>query len=213
MDNTAIPRELTIEGDAYVRKDAVFAVMPPMLQTMVASPYIHNVQPYIDGHRHVYHDEMRFNVLFVQYATADGTVTDPRVYIVLAGIGNDFNGHCAGEAYFDTNAIYINDDVEHLCVLYDVTHHKLHYRSAVGVLNTAFEHRTMTLDEVCTSFFVADDPIYGEHFDKDAIRDALNFAMRINYVDPYPIIRIAEFVGVELGEAGFEEPGDDEDSN
>ena len=198
MNTAAIPRELTINNDAYVRKDAVFAVIPPILQTMVASPYIINAQAYIDGHRHIDHDEMRFNVLYVQRATDGGAVVMPAVYIVLAGIGNDFNSHCTGETYFNTNAVYVDDDIEHLCVLYDVSHHKMYYRSPVSVLNTAFEHRTMTLDEVCATFFRADDPVYGKRFNKDAIRNALNIAAGIDYVDPYPLIPIAEFIGVNL---------------
>lgn len=204
MDTTAIPRELTINNDIYVRKADVFAVMPPILQTMVASPYILNAQAYLDGREDVYHDETRFNVLYPQ----SPTTTDDMAYIVLAGIGSHFNEYAAGDTYFNTNAVYIDD--ERACVLYDVIHHKLKYLNAIEVLNTAFEHRTMTLDEVCTTFFVTDDPVYGEHFDKDNIADTLNFAMRINYVDAYPMIRIAEFVGVELGEDRFTELYDDE---
>ena len=124
-------------------------------------------------------------------------------YIVLRGPGkHDCNTTRRGCNYFADNVIYTeNTDT---AVLYDVIHHKIVYMGVLELLGTAFEHRTMTLDEVCTTFFVADDPVYGQYFDKDNVRDALTWAA-YQGGDPYPAERIADFVGVAITTERYQE--------
>lgn len=191
-----------INNDTYVRTSDIVTVMPPILHTMLAAPHELNMQAYLEGNRATYHDEMRFNVLYPS-ATPRNPQPDSMAYIVLRGPGkHDCNTTRRNRDYFADNVIY--DDNTHTAVLYDVIHHKAVRMDVLELLGTAFEHRTMTLDEVCTTFFVADDPVYGQYFDKDNIRDALVWTA-YEGDHPYPAERIADFVGVTITQQRYRE--------
>ena len=204
MYNDDPTRTMTINGEKYVRAQDIITVIPPILHTMLAAPHELNMQTYLEGDWATYHDEMRFNVLYPS-ATPRNPQPDSMAYIILRGPGkHDCNTTRYGHSYnyFRTNAIYA--DNTDTTMLYDVIHHKVVYMDVLTLLGTAFEHRTMTLDEVCTTFFVADDPVYGQHFDKDNVRDALTWAA-YQGGDPYPAERIAAFAGVEITQQRYRE--------
>lgn len=207
MYNDDPTRTMNINGDTYVRARDIVTVIPPILHTMLASPHELNMQAYLEGNWATYHDEMRFNVIYPS-ATPRNPQPDSMAYIVLHGPGkHDCNTTRRGHGYFADNVIYA--DNTSTTVLYDVIHHKVVYMDVQELLGTAFEHRTMTLDEVCTTFFVADDPAYGQYFDKDNVRDALVWAA-YQGGDPYPAERIAAFVGVEITQERYRELCDEE---
>ena len=202
MYNNDPTRTMTIDGDTYVRARDIVTVMPPIMHTMLASPHELNMESYLQGFWDDYHDEMYFNVLYPsstpKYARPDGMA-----YLVLSGPGkHDCNTTRRGHNYFTDNVIY--DDIDNTVVLYDVIHHKVVTMGVLELLGTAMMHRTMSLDEVCTTFFVADDPVYGQHFDKDNIRDALTWAA-YQGGDPHPAERIAAFAGVEITQQRYRE--------
>lgn len=188
-------RTMTINGEEYVRTRDIVTVMPPIMHTMLAAPHELNMEAYLQGYWGTYHDEMRFNVLYPS-GTPKLHQPDGMAYLILRGPGeHDCNTTRQNRDYFTDNVIYDNKDST--VTLYDVIHHRIVDMGVLELLGTAFEHRTMTLDEVCTTFFVADDPVYGQHFDKDNIHDALTWAA-YQGGDPYPAERIAAFVGVKI---------------
>lgn len=207
MYNDDPTRTTTVKGEKYVRARDIITVIPPILHTMLAAPHELNMQAYIEGNWATYHDEMRFNVLYPS-ATPRNPQPDDLAYIVLRGPGkHDCNTTRRGRDYFTDNAIYT--DNTDTATLYDVIHHKVVTMGVLELLGTAFEHRTMTLDEVCTTFFVADDPVYGQYFDKDNINDALVWAA-YQGGDPYPAERIADFVGVAITTERYQELCDEQ---
>lgn len=202
MYNDDPTRTMTNDGDTYVRARDIVTVMPPILHTMLAAPHELNMEAYLQGFWDTYHDEMRFNVLYPS-STPKHEQPDGMAYLILRGPGkHDCNTTRRGRDYFTDNVIY--DDKDSTVTLYDVIHHKVVTMGVLELLGTAFEHRTMTLDEVCTTFFVADDPVYGQHFDKDNICDALTWAA-YQGGDPYPAERIAAFAGVKITQQRYRE--------
>lgn len=124
-------------------------------------------------------------------------------YLVLDGPGNSEGGATYFEHnYFDDNTIFADDDGT--VTLYDVIRHEITYMSIQQLLDTAFMHSTFNLNAVFHTFFSQEHPVYGEHFDKEAIKDNLTWEIYNGNTNAYPLYQIADYVGVEINRAHFD---------
>lgn len=201
------PKTMNIDGQTFANTKDLLTVIPPMMYSMLASPHETNIQEYTDGLRYSYHNEERFNVLYLPDVKRNLTnthVTHPKraAYIVLYGPDLHRARTKPGtDAYFHNNTIYCGDETTRRIVeLYDpITHEVLHVELET-LLHLAFEHRTMMFDEVCETFFSEDAPIYGAYFDKDAIQSALSWVAFYGAAYPEPVEHLAQYVDVTLSQ-------------
>lgn len=208
-DNAEFPRRIQLNDVTYVRADRILTVMPPIMHTNLSEPRYVNTQAVIDNNpttaNSTYHKELHFNVLFPQ-STPKRPQPKTAAFIILASPVNPNGGNLNTDpAYFYSNVFYTDDyPYRNTVELYDVTNHELVYMSTAKLLGTAFEHRTMTLNEVCTTFFVDDDPVYGKYFDKNQITDTLTKAYYFGTANVEAIRAIVKFTGIELSKERFD---------
>ena len=204
--------KMIINRRPFASTEHVLAVIPPMMYSMIASPYEVDIQGYIDGFHYPAHDNMRFNVLSLPGATKHNLTEEHTThgkhtaYIVLRGV-DIYRDHTepGTDAYFDNSVIYVEGTLKsaskrNLVELYDLVAHEIIHVEIETLLHLAFEHRTMRLRELYETFFNADAHIYGEYFNKEAAQRALSWAFFHGDADPYPVEIIAAYAGIPIAQ-------------
>jgi hypothetical protein len=208
-DNTEFPRKIQLNDTVYVRADRILTVIPPIMHTNLSEPRYVNTQAVIDNNpttaESTYHKKLHVNVLFPQ-SSPQRPQPEAAAFIIFASPVSPNGGNLVTDpAYFHSNVIYADDyPYRNTVELYDVLNHELVYTTTAELFNTAFEHHTMTIDEVCTTFFDPDSPVYGEYFDKEQIGDTLAKAYYFGTADAEAVKTIAKFTGAQLNKERFD---------
>lgn len=188
----------TINGVPHVPLHAVETILTNFSHVALCEPnQINNalMQNSIDE---FYGTNNRFNVLIPQARELDNSDLSPNeCYIVLSSPAR-FTGQYYGHRPLPKEYNVVCEDDERKITLYSVTTHTWTTMPLIDVLSGWFWHESMIEDEVLTTFFTEDDPVYGAYFDRERIIATLKDLWSAGACEPETLEIISNFIGVDL---------------
>lgn len=188
----------TINGVPHVPLHAVETILTNFSHIALCEPNQINNALMHNSMGELYSANNRFNVLIPQERELPNSDLSPdECYIVLSSPAR-FTGQYYSRMPLPKEHNVVCDDDERGITLYSVTTHTWKTMPLIDVLTGWYWHESMIEDEVLTTFFTKDDPVYGKYFDREHIITALTDMWYNGACEPATLEIISNFINVDL---------------